>query len=126
MEKLIKIHRDNNQLDFKAIWKEGLFIFDSNVLLDLYRLPNSAQKDLIRILKNDDFNKRIWIGFQVILEFLNNRFVAISDQKNKFTSVRKILEDALEQHKEVISTLKLELNKLKLKQDILLLIQINS
>tara|TARA_B100002051_G_scaffold272974_1_gene310778 strand:+ start:1741 stop:3132 length:1392 start_codon:yes stop_codon:yes gene_type:complete len=116
MEKLIKVHRDNDQLDFKAIWKEGIFVFDSNVLLDLYRLPSSAQKDLLRILKNEGFNKRIWIGFQVLLEFFNNRYEAISDQKNKFNAVRKLIDDAIEQYDETINNLESELAKLKLKQ----------
>ena len=54
--------------------------------MDLYRLPKSAREDLISIFKSDKFKDRIWIGFQVILEFLNNRFEAISDQKNKFNA----------------------------------------
>jgi len=73
MDKLIRIHRDPEQLDFKKLWAEGIFVFDSNVLLDLYRLPVSARKDLIGIFESDKFKDRIWIGFQVILEFLNNR-----------------------------------------------------
>lgn len=113
METLIKVHRNYDQLDFKSIWTEGIFVFDSNVLLDLYRLPNSAQKDLVRILKNEKFNKRIWIGFQVLLEFMNNRYEAISDQKNKFNSVRKIVEDTIEQYEDLIDNLEAELNKLK-------------
>lgn len=116
MDKLIRIHRDNEQLDFKEIWKKGIFIFDSNVLLDLYRLPKSAREDLISIFKSDKFKDRIWIGFQVILEFLNNRFEAISDQKNKFNAVRTLVEDAIEQYDQILGNLNSELNKLKLKQ----------
>jgi hypothetical protein len=116
MDKLKRIHRDNDQLNFKEIWKNGTFIFDSNVLLDLYRLPKSAREDLINILKSDKFKGRIWIGFQVILEFLNNRYEAISDQKNKFHSVRTIVEDAIEHYDELIGNLNSELAKLKLKQ----------
>lgn len=116
MDKLIRIHRDPEQLDFKKLWNEGVFVFDSNVLLDLYRLPVTARKDLISILESDKFKDRIWIGFQVILEFLNNRYEAISDQKNKFHSVRSILNDSLAQYVEMIDTLQSELNKLKLKQ----------
>jgi hypothetical protein len=81
MEKLYKIHRNSNQIDFQNIWKEGLFIFDSNVLLDLYRLPESAKNDLLGVFRNENFNNRIWIGFQVMMEFLNNRLTVIGDQK---------------------------------------------
>lgn len=116
MDILVKTHRDQSQIDFDAIWKDGIFVFDSNVLLDLYRLPNSAKSDLIRILKNDGFNGRIWIGFQVLIEFMNNRFEAISDQKNKFTSVRKLIEECIIQHEELNQSLISDLGKLKLKQ----------
>lgn len=116
MDKLKRIHRGNDQLDFKEIWKSGVFIFDSNVLLDLYRLPQSAREDLINILKSYKFKDRIWIGFQVILEFLNNRYETISDQKNKFQSVRTIVEDTIYHYDEIINNLNTELGKLKLKQ----------
>jgi hypothetical protein len=116
IETLLKVHRDAETIDFKSIWQDGIFIFDSNVLLDLYRLPESASNDLIEVLKNKDFNNRIWIGFQVILEFLNNRYETIGDQKNKFSTVRTLLEDAISQYEEVFAKLSSELSKLKLKQ----------
>lgn len=116
MEKLIKIHRDSDQLDFKSIWKDGLFVFDSNVLLDLYRLPQSAKEDLIKVLLNKDFNKRIWIGFQVLLEFLNNRYSVIGDQKTKFSSVKKIIDEAISKQDALINEMERNLSNLKLKQ----------
>ena len=114
--KILKVHRSNDQLDFRAIWEEGLFVFDANVLLDLYRLPQSASKDLMKVLNNDTFKKRIWTGFQVILEFSQNRLDAISDQKSKFSSVGNLIEDAISSHAEVTKKLLLELSKLKLKK----------
>ncbi len=116
IERLKKIHRDTDQLDFNKIWKEGIFIFDSNVLLDLYRLPKSAREDLISVFENENFKSRIWIGFQVALEFLNNKYEAISDQKNKFNSVRKLLKKTESDYLDVINELTVELKKLKLKQ----------
>ncbi|MEZ9718294.1 PIN-like domain-containing protein [Vibrio cyclitrophicus] len=115
IEKLKKIHRDTDELDFHRIWNEGVFVFDSNVLLDLYRLPVSAREDLISVLTSDKFNERIWIGFQVALEFLNNKYEAIGDQKNKFTSVRNLLSKAEDQYSETMNELTRELSKLKLK-----------
>ncbi|WP_311880968.1 MULTISPECIES: PIN-like domain-containing protein [unclassified Pseudomonas] len=113
---LVKVHREIEEKDFEKIWKEGIFVFDSNVLLDLYRLPESASKDLLKVLKNKDFTDRIWIGFQVMVEFLNNRHEAISDQKNKFEEVRKHLAHSMSQYHETFSTLTNSLKGLKLKQ----------
>ena len=81
LDALIRTHRDPDEIDFNLLWENGLFIFDSNVLLDLYRLPESASNDLIGVLRDERLQKRIWIGFQVVVEFLNNRHEAISDQK---------------------------------------------
>lgn len=116
IENLIRIHQQVDGKDFEKIWKEGIFIFDSNVLLDLYRLPESASKDLLKVLKNKEFSGRIWIGFQVLVEFLNNRHEAISDQKSKFGVVRNLLSECSSQYFELFSTLGNELSQLKLKQ----------
>ena len=113
---ILRTHRDPNEIDFNLIWETGLFVFDSSVLLDLYRLPESASNDLIGVLRDEQLRERIWIGFQVIVEFLNNRYEAISDQKNKFNTVRGLLEEASNQYDEVFEKLSEELNKLKLKQ----------
>ncbi len=116
MDKLIRIHRDKEQLDYNKIWNEGIFVFDSNVLLDLYRLPKSARIDLISVLENPKISKRIWIGFQVLIEFLNNRYEAISDQKNKFNSVKQIINKAQQKYEDLYSDLDSELKHLKLNQ----------
>lgn len=116
LEVLLRVHRDPDDIDFNSIWENGLFVFDSNVLLDLYRLPESATNDLIGVLRDDQLRQRIWIGFQVIVEFLNNRHEAISDQKNKFNTVRSLLEEASNKYDEVFEKLADELGKLKLKQ----------
>lgn len=113
---LIKVHRNSDELDYSKIWSEGLFVFDTNVFLDLYRLPQSARKDLMNVLENESFKSRIWIGFQVALEFLNNRYEAISDQKNKFGAVRGLVSQALASQEEALVLLKNEIGKLKLKQ----------
>lgn len=116
MEKLYKIHRNSNQIDFQKIWKEGLFIFDSNVLLDLYRLPESAKNDLLTVLRNENFNNRIWIGFQVIMEFLNNRLTVIGDQKNMFSKIKILTEKLITEIDDLSTTYKTEIEKLKLTQ----------
>jgi PIN like domain len=116
LEVLLRTHRDPDDIDFARLWEDGLFIFDSNVLLDLYRLPESASNDLIGVLRDEKLRQRIWIGFQVIVEFLHNRHEAISDQKNKFSTVRNLLGEANEKYDEVFEKLTEELSKLKLKQ----------
>jgi hypothetical protein len=40
---LLKTHGDLDAVALDDMWKKAVFIFDSNVLLDLYRLPQSAK-----------------------------------------------------------------------------------
>jgi hypothetical protein len=116
MDKIFKSHRELTEQDFKLLWDKGLFVFDTNVLLDLYRLPESAKKDLLSILSNKKISTRLWLPFQAALEFTNNRMDAISDQKNKFTSVRNILKDSKNEIDEVLTSLNKKLNDLQLKK----------
>lgn len=53
--------------DFTRLWDEGLIVVDTNVLLDLYRLPAKAREELLAVLAN--FQTRLWIPFQVAMEF---------------------------------------------------------
>ena len=116
MKELLKIYRDNQDLDFDKIWEKGIFFFDTNVLLDLYRLPISAKDDLLKILENKEFNKRICLPFQTLQEFLNNRQNVIREQKTKYNQVEQILEDTLVKYNSTMNELKKKLNDLKLEQ----------
>ena len=113
---LLKVHKELSEKDFKKIWTEAFFIFDSNVLLDLYRLPDSAKNDLISVLENEDFNKRIWIGFQVLTEFLSNRLNIIGEQKNMFNKVASITEKHIQKITELNNEYNTEIIKLNLNQ----------
>lgn len=116
MDLLLKIHRNSNEIEFEKIWKEGIFVFDSNVLLDLYRLPDSAKNDLLSVLQNENFKDRIWIGFQVILEYLNNRLSVIGDQKNMFNKVRTSTSNVIDKINILNEEYKREIDGLKLTQ----------
>jgi len=116
MEKLFKAHTELTEDDFSQLWEKGLFVFDTNILLDLYRLPETAKKDLLTILSNKKINNRVWLPFQVVLEFTHNKLDAISDQKNKFNNVRTIISDSITEVNTVFSSLTSKLNELQLKK----------
>lgn len=97
----------SNDKDFKKIWSEALFVFDTNVLLNLYRYRKSTREALLSVLQN--LSNRVWIPHHVALEFQRNRLKVIADQLNRFSEV----------HEAVLSTtkkLRNELDKLQLTQ----------
>ncbi len=116
MNNLFPSHKQQTDSDFKTLWEKGLIVCDANVLLDLYRLPESAQQDLISIFSNKKIKDRIWLPFQVALEYTHNKVDVISDQKNKFNEVRKILTGAEENFETSYATLTKKLDELQLKK----------
>ncbi|EZP33263.1 PIN-like domain-containing protein [Pseudomonas sp. RIT288] len=113
---LLKTHCELDQDALDKLWEKGTFVFDSNVLLDLYRLPQEAKNELLSVLRKPEIKNRIWIAFQGLLEFLNNRHDAIGDQKSKFETVRGKLRQAISSYEETFKTLSVELAKLKLRR----------
>lgn len=77
--------------EFKKLWETCVFILDANVILGLYRYPESARKDLVKILNS--IKDRTWIPYHAALEFERNRLNVIAEQQNRFTEVRKVLAD---------------------------------
>jgi len=116
IDHLKKIHKEIDEEEVKQIWEKGIFIFDSNVLLDLYRLPLEAKDDLISVFKNPNFNSRIWIGFQVALEFLNNRLNIIGEQKNMYSKVMNLTDEHICKITELNNAFHDEIKKLNLTQ----------
>lgn len=89
MRKLFPGYYSPSQEEFEKIWQEGLIIFDTNVLLDLYRYSENTVKSLVEVM--DSLEKRIWIPFQVSKEYHKNLNSVISDQVRKYESSIKTL-----------------------------------
>ena len=59
----------------EKVWQDGIIVFDTNVLLNLYRYSEEARDELLKLMKS--FQKRLWMPYQVGLEFLANREAVI-------------------------------------------------
>lgn len=55
----------------KEIWKNGIVVFDTNVLLNLYRYKKDTCDDILNYMKT--FGDRLWLPYQVGWEYHNNR-----------------------------------------------------
>ena len=77
---------------FSELWEKCIFVFDTNVLLNLYRYPEEARNDFINILK--EIPDRVWIPYQVALEYQENRLSVIAEQIKLFEDVKKILKES--------------------------------
>lgn len=76
----------------KDVFSNGIFIFDTNVLLNLYRYTVNSRDEVFHIM--EVHNDRIWIPYQVGWEFLNNRRNVIDEVKKRPDELAAFLNDA--------------------------------
>lgn len=76
--------------------RTGLVTPDTNVLLSFYRFQSEARDELFGALER--IGDRLWIPYQVALEFHRNRLKVIADQENYFNKTRSELESAINEY----------------------------
>ncbi len=94
MKKTFSGYYHPTETEFSDIWKNCLFVFDANVLLNLYRYSNQARESLLSLFSQ--LYKRIWIPHQAGLEYHRNRPTVIKQQIDAYAQVKKILQHSCE------------------------------
>jgi hypothetical protein len=92
--------------EWETIWDNCIFIFDTNVLLNLFRYNKATSDDLLKVLKA--IADQIWVPHQVALEYHENLQYVTIGQLNKYTEVGNVLESAKESLRDQLDQLKLE------------------
>lgn len=90
MKESFKEYYKPTEEEFKYLWNNCEFIFDANVLLNIYRYSSENTKEFLDILKQ--IQDRIWIPHQAALEYQRNRFSVIEEQVAKCKKLEKLLE----------------------------------
>jgi hypothetical protein len=104
-----------DEKDFAEIWADGIFIFDTNVLLNLYRYPEALRADFSKVI--EQLQGRVWLPFHVALEFQRNRNLEIANQKTRFRDVEKIVDQAYTSTKKELDNLYLKKRHSKIDPD---------
>ena len=78
------------KVEYSDVWKNALFVFDTNVLLNLYRYQSKTRDELLNVL--EQLSARVWIPYHAALEFQRNRLTVIADQNKRFSDVRRAIE----------------------------------
>lgn len=91
MRKLFPGYYNPSEAEFKEMWSKGLFVFDTNVLLDLYRYSDETVASLINVIET--LQNRIWIPYQVSKEYHKNLNTIISGQVKRYEeSIKTLIE----------------------------------
>lgn len=76
----------------KEAWNsdETIFVFDTNVLLNLYGYAEQTRNDFFELLKS--INEKVWIPYHVGLEYQRRRLEVIRDEKGIFNKISDNLD----------------------------------
>jgi hypothetical protein len=80
--------------EFEALWSSCLFIFDTNVLLNLYRYKGATRNQYFDILAAIAKEGRLWIPHQVGLEYHERRPDVICEQESACQDLEQQLQEA--------------------------------
>ncbi|MGN6178800.1 MAG: PIN-like domain-containing protein [Mucilaginibacter sp.] len=75
-------------------WEDGIFVFDANTLLNLYRYSNSTRKDFLLVLEK--LKDKLFMPHQVGLEYQTNRINVIEILSNSYDSLEKDIKEIFE------------------------------
>jgi len=71
-----------SEAEFSDLWENATFVFDTNFLLDLYRVSRFTAENFLNILEH--IQDRIWLPYQVVNEFFNRREDVIHSEAESF------------------------------------------
>ena len=71
----------------KKLWKDATFVFDTNVLLNLYRYSKETRDALLNSM--EQLKDRIWMPYHVAYEFMDDRAEIIYQVSARFDNLKK-------------------------------------
>ena len=71
----------------QELWEKAVFVFDTNVLLNLYRYSAKTRNSLLAAFES--FKNRIWIPYQVAYEYMNKRCEVIYETFKDMINLKK-------------------------------------
>jgi len=107
MKKMFPGYYLPSEEDFELLWREGVFVFDTNALLNMYDYPDQSREVFYDILKK--MQNRIWIPFFVGIEFHRNKF-------NRISQSSKRVKDLLDKIQKTTCNLRDEVSRVELEK----------
>jgi predicted nucleic acid-binding protein len=94
MKNLFKGFNQPTKSELTTLWNNAVFVFDTNVLTNLYRYRSSTSEELLKLM--EQLGDRVWIPYHVALEYQRNRLSVIHDQHKKFSDTKSVILRAKE------------------------------
>ena len=94
MDKKFREYHQFSDDEFKKLWQECIFVFDTNVLLNMYRYSRKTVDAYIKVLKELKEKGQLWIPYQVGYEFYENRVDVIQEFEKSYDEILTLLDKA--------------------------------
>lgn len=75
-EKFHQYYRKSEE-EISLLWENSIIVFDTNILLDMYRFPDKERDEFMQVLRF--FKDRIWLPYQVASEYHEELITVIMD-----------------------------------------------
>lgn len=82
---------DPTEQEVSNLWNEAVFIFDTNVLLNLYRYTESTRKDFLSAL--EELGEKLILPYQVGYEYHSNRIGVILNLQRAHSELLKEIKE---------------------------------
>lgn len=94
MKKSFKEYHQFSADEFQQLFKNCLFVFDTNTLLNMYRYRRETVDAYMKVLKELKNKNQLWIPHQIGYEFFENRISVISEYEKSYDEILSILDNA--------------------------------
>jgi predicted nucleic acid-binding protein len=111
MKELFPSYYTPSEEEISLLWKNATFVFDTSVLLQLYRVPDKTQQQAFSILER--LKGRVWIPYHVALEYHRGRVRSILEARDGVEKLVSPMHRAFEEVERAVGVIKLEERGLK-------------
>jgi len=91
MKDLFPGHFKESQENLREVWDSCVFVFDANILLNLYRYSDTTRNEFLGLLEK--IKDRVWLPHRAAEEYLNNRLSVIDQQEQSYDSTIKSINN---------------------------------
>lgn len=91
MKNAIREFLEPTNKEKQELWEKAVFVFDTNVLLNLYRYSAKTRNSLLAAFES--FKDRVWIPYQVAYEYMNKRCEVIYETVQRYDQFKKEIDN---------------------------------
>lgn len=89
MRDLFPGHYPLDESELTALWTDASIVFDTNILLNLHRYSRRTRDDFLEVMRDADIIVRLWLPYQVAMEYHRNLHAVRQRRLLAFDTVQK-------------------------------------